>query len=115
MVLSSNHEHLLLAFVGDEMTAELFRITVDIDAELRQDWEPNIIGRQEEVEILFVSAYHGVNESVWIGDHEDFGYLVDGNRPSREGGTGNCIGEARTGELGLCVVLLGVFSSFLLL
>jgi hypothetical protein len=29
--------------------------------------------------------------------------------PSGEGGTGNCIGGARTRELGLCGVLLAVF------
>ena len=64
-ISSFSHDYkFFLSFMGNENVAKSFRISVDKEAELGQDGEPDVVRTDNERVMLVVCLYNGVDESV---------------------------------------------------
>jgi hypothetical protein len=54
------------AFMGDEDGADCLGVSIDKEAELGEDGEPDVVGAQPEVQVLLPGAYDGVGEAIFV-------------------------------------------------
>jgi hypothetical protein len=60
------HDEFSLAFMGNEDGAESLGVSIDKEAELSEDGEPDIVGAEPEVQVLLPGAYDGVSEAILV-------------------------------------------------